>query len=1225
MFHFDRNLAPGELAGTVVYRAANGALLPAAGATLTIENSGLSVSADSKGVFVLTGLPSGVFALDAMASPGGGIPGEVGIHLSGLTIGAGDGLDLGQIVLDSLGAIQGSVTVDGQAVGMGAVATIAGLAQSNVADGTFLFPALLPGTYQLSVFDPQSSGALVSAPLSVQVNPAATAHPAIALSSQADLVTMGAVQGLVQLAGAISNANVDVQFSGLGGPDLTTSSSGLYSSGSVPAAIYTVTASLGGFANVSVPFVIVGGSTTTIPTITLLPITNVTDGGTLICVVDSECPADEICLGGTCTIMVGGTADAGEDAGVDAGPSDAGAADAGVTDAGRADAGAPDAGQDAGSPDAGTDAGTTDAGAGDAGLSDGGEDAGPTDAGPFDAGVGVLSDAGGADAGGADAGTDAGVADAGPPVIAPSGLSYSANPVVCLLYQQISNDVPSLAAGTSPVFSVNPALPAGLSLDPATGIISGRPTVAVASGTYLVTAINAAGSTTTTLSITVQVAFVSGVAGTVGGGSDFACALVNGGVECWGVNNSGQLGINDSSVFQSFVPLPVYGLSSGVQTISVGSDHACALVNGGVQCWGLNNYGQLGNNSTVEAFYAPVPVTGLTSGVQVVAAGGSQSCAIVNGDLQCWGHGLDGDLGNGNVGFQSAVPVQPMGMTSGVQAVSIGSYHTCAIMNGGAWCWGYGLQGQLGNNASNESAIPVQVSGLTSGVQAIAAGTDHTCAIVNGGAQCWGSNGQGNLGNNSAAQSNVPVAVLGLTAGVQAIAVSNTSCAIVNGGVQCWGENNYGQLGNNSTDIGSAVPVPVVGLSTGAQALTSGLLHSCAVVAGGVQCWGDNGSGDLGNNSTVQSNVPVSVEGLAAGVQGISGTTEAEDFCAVVNGGMQCWGDNTDGTLGNESTVMDSTSPVAGVLASGVNAISAAAYHTCAIVNGGAQCWGDNSSGDLGNNSTTPSNMPAPVDGLTSGVQQIAAGRSFTCALVNGGAQCWGDNTYGQLGNNSTAAASDPVVVPGLSSGADAISAGLFHACLLLSNGQVECWGANNDGQLGNNSTAASAVPVPVKGLNGAGVLSNVEAITAGYEHSCAIVGGAAQCWGYNFYGQLGDNTGTSSVAPVQVLGLASGVQAIAAGESHTCAVVNGGVQCWGDNATGQLGDNSVLAAFAPVPVIGLTSGVQALVGGARSTCALVNGSVQCWGDNALGELGTAAVSGQSLVPVPIGPFAPSP
>jgi hypothetical protein len=352
-----------------------------------------------------------------------------------------------------------------------------------------------------------------------------------------------------------------------------------------------------------------------------------------------------------------------------------------------------------------------------------------------------------------------------------------------------------------------------------------------------------------------------GGAEAVAAGYFHTCAIVSGGVQCWGDDSEGQVG-EDALNIAVTSPVPVVGLTSGVSGIAAGGLHTCAIVNGGVQCWGANYYGQLGNNSTSTVATAPVQVLGLTSGATAVAAGYSHTCAIVSGGVECWGSNSSGQLGNGSAGGVSLVPVQVSGLSVGVQAIAAGYAHTCALVNSGVQCWGSNSNGQLGDGSPSDSSVPVQVSGLTSGVDAIAAGAGslHSCALASGSVQCWGSNSNGQLGNGSPTDSSAPVQVSNLTSGVDAIAVgAQHSCALLMNGVQCWGSNSHGQLGNGST-IGSSVPVPVSGLATGGVALAAGGTHTCAIVSGAGQCWGQNQFGQLGNGSLNDSDLPVPVE-----------------------------------------------------------------------------------------------------------------------------------------------------------------------------------------------------------------------------------------------------------------------------------------------------------------------------------------------------------------------------
>ena len=246
-------------------------------------------------------------------------------------------------------------------------------------------------------------------------------------------------------------------------------------------------------------------------------------------------------------------------------------------------------------------------------------------------------------------------------------------------------------------------------------------------------------------------------------------------------------------------------------------------------------------------------------------------------------------------------------------------------------------------------------------------------------------------------------------------------------------------------------------------------------------------------------------------------------------------------------------------------------YHTCALLSTGAvKCWGYNPYGQLGDNSQTTRLTPVDVSGLSSGVTAISAGYYHTCALLSTGAvKCWGYNQYGQTGDGTTTTPrTTPVDVSGLSSGVTAISAFYYHTCALLSTGAVKCWGYNGYGQLGDNSQTTRLTPVAVSGLS-----SGVDAISAGIYHTCALLStGAVKCWGYNGNGQLGDNSQTNRLTPVAVSGLSSGVTAISASYLHSCAFLStGAVKCWGGNNFGQLGDNSQTTRLTPVAVSGIS------------------------------------------------------
>jgi alpha-tubulin suppressor-like RCC1 family protein len=224
----------------------------------------------------------------------------------------------------------------------------------------------------------------------------------------------------------------------------------------------------------------------------------------------------------------------------------------------------------------------------------------------------------------------------------------------------------------------------------------------------------------------------------------------------------------------------------------------------------------------------------------------------------------------------------------------------------------------------------------------------------------------------------------------------------------------------------------------------------------------------------------------------------------------------------------------------------------------------------------------------------FAPGQFHTCLRrADGTVDCWGDDQQGQIGIGVVASAANPTAVSGLS-GITGVGAGYTHSCAVLGGGTAQCWGSNTRGQLGDGTYTNASTPVSVAGLSG------VVSVTGGAAHTCAVISdNTARCWGYNSQGQLGDGSLVAdSTAPVTVAGL-SGVVALSAGYYHTCALLSDGtVRCWGANLNGQLGDGTTTKSMTPVSVTGLKY-VRSIGSANVYNCAMLNnGGVSCWGRN---------------------------
>lgn len=638
-------------------------------------------------------------------------------------------------------------------------------------------------------------------------------------------------------------------------------------------------------------------------------------------------------------------------------------------------------------------------------------------------------------------------------------------------------------------------------------------------------------------------------------GVHHACAVTDAGAAvCWGGSYGGAR------------VLPF--LAEGAIAIAVGMHHSCGIAAGGrTLCWGDNEAGQLGNG-TLGGSASAGEVVGLGdgSGTVAVRTGSDFSCALVAGGVRCWGGNSQGQLGDGSTTMRT-VPIPVRGLGTGVHRLSVGLQHACAVAGGTVWCWGRNADGQLGDGTSTTRLEPVAVDfgGLSSpGIVDVDAGDGHTCALRDDGAVlCWGRNGYGELGDGTTTRRTLPVFALGLGGPAVAVAAGSWhTCALrADGVVRCFGQNGLGQLG---TDYRSSRRVPVRIDLSGTRSLALGMTHGCAVEdAGNVKCWGANQAGEVGVDRLVPVAYPVSVAGLsAAAVAAGAGATHS---CVVLDAGtISCWGDNSAGKLGDNGPSRSTPAPVSGP--PGATAVDGGDDFTCATAAGGAWCWGANDKGQLGDGTANSRPQPRVVPGLASGVLRIGTGARHACALrSNGNVRCWGSNTLGEIGDGSTTTRRGPTDVVGLAAGVTALSVGRFHACAVL-EGAVRCWGANVGAQLG--STLSALVPVDVEGLPAPAL-----DVAAGGSHSCALLtGGLVACWGaneINFNGAVLGPNGTPSGLPPAVVPLPVPAARLYAGDEHSCAVlVDGSTWCWGRSDAARLGAGDTAISVAPRSVL---------------------------------------------------------
>ena len=764
---------------------------------------------------------------------------------------------------------------------------------------------------------------------------------------------------------------------------------------------------------------------------------------------------------------------------------------------------------------------------------------------------------------------------------------------------------------------------------------------------------------------------LTGVSGIHAGGLHTVFLKSDGTVWAAGKNGDGQLG--DGATINRSNPVQVVDSGgspfTGVTRVSTGPYHTVYLKSDGtVWAAGSNNYGQLGDGTTIDRSN-PVQVVdsggNALSDVHAVAAGFYHTVYLkTDGKIWTVGRNGGGQLGDGTTTDRiNPVRVVDSGGSpfAGVSEIAAWDFHTVFLKsNGTVWATGKNSDGRLGDGTTIDRSNPVQVvdsgGSPVTGVVGISAGDLHTKYLKSDGT-LWGTgnNSDGQLGDGTTTNRTNPVQVVDSggapITGVSMVSAggSHTVYLKADGTVMTVGANGSGQLGDGTTTDRSnpvqvvhsaSTPIPFPQISI--KATAAGYYHTVNLKSDGtVWAVGKNSSGQLGDGTTTNRPIPVQVVDSGGnpltGVVGIS-ASEAHTTYLKSDGTVWATGKNQYGQLG-DGTTTDRSNPVqvmdaGGSPITGVVGIAAGGNHTTFLKSDGT-VWaaGRNDYGQLGDGTTTERLNPMQVvdagGSPLTGVEGISAGANHTMCLKSDGT-VWavGLNNAGQLGDGSNVNRSNPVQVvdAGGSSlnGVVRIAMGQYHSTYLKSDGTVWAAGRNYYGQLGDGTTVTrnNAVQVVDSGGNG---LSGVVGIAAGYEHTVYFKGeGMVWSVGLNTCGQLGDGTTTHRSNPVQVVdsngNALGGVVGIAPGYQHTVYLKSDGtVWSVGLNTDGQLGDGGYLNPdrLNPFQILdtngtSLTGASSVSAGASHTTYLKSDGTVWATGLNSQGQLGDGTTTDRS-------------
>jgi alpha-tubulin suppressor-like RCC1 family protein len=734
----------------------------------------------------------------------------------------------------------------------------------------------------------------------------------------------------------------------------------------------------------------------------------------------------------------------------------------------------------------------------------------------------------------------------------------------------------------------------------------------------------------------------------------------------WGIQNNGELGLNDTITRSSPVQIGTRIWSK----LSAGTSHVMAIRNDNtLWSWGGNAGAQLSLGDTVSRS-SPVQV-GVENDWISVNAGITHNVAIrtrFNNDLYTGGQSTatPTNADHNVIKGWGSIRRSPilLSQTNPWSKLNIGSNQTFGIKsNGTLWAWGSNSSGQLGLGDTVDRYSPVQV-GISIDWQNVVNQSSFTFGIkTNGTLWSWGSNSSGQLGNGTIVSRSLPVQVGTLLWNYASGTSTTTSFGIrSNGTLWAWGSNSNGELGLNDTITrsspvqigtetnwsrlatpqaintaqfaiktdnsmyvlnGALTPNTVAGISfyksspvqvtstRNWKSVNAGTSFTIAIsTSGSMWAWGTQANGVIGNNTVTASASQESPVQIGTLTTWASASAGEGNVVAIRNDNtIWTWGANTAGQLAQNNTISRSSPVQVGTLTNWLR-VSAGRSHVMAIKTDGTLWgWGINTNNNIGDGTITSRSSAVQI-GTRTDWSKISAGDGHTMAITTGGElYAMGMGTVGQQGTNNVSPGTQPQRV-GTSTWTD-VAAGHQMTAAVRSDGTLWTWGQGTDGRLGllRNRSLPNYVDAS----------TTFTSISTGDETALAIAyDGKLWSWGGNGNGALGFNDTTSRSSPVQV-GTRTWNKISVGDFSFVLAVRSDNtLWSWGGNAFGNLGFNDTTNRSSPVQVGTLSNWKEVSSGYLHSHAVKTDGTLWGWGYNAPGVLGLGDTADRSS-PVQVG------